>query len=233
MDKICIRFGYFISHLLFVVNSAFDTMQIFWWNASWLECKLSTYAVGFVHNFHRSILLDPHFADDNIMHTAINIRPRIRFIPLWQLNSDDALWLDLHTLTPKFELRMNGAVKFEMRWVGMECRYRWVVRHLLANYSKIRVLIFIRFAKYRIKWLAQSLPIRCQRWYGKAYQKQTSIRLNKFTNAMEPRITYRRCISFARQDPPVRQPNAIDAHTPCIRSYAAENSAAHWRRQAL
>lgn len=59
--------------LLFVGDNAFDTMQFFGSTASWFECQRCFQTIRFVYNFHGAILLDPHFSDDNVMNTTIDV----------------------------------------------------------------------------------------------------------------------------------------------------------------
>lgn len=89
-------------HILFIINGSFDAMQIFWGPSSWLEIKHSLDTILFIHNFHGAILFNPHFTDNYIMNTAIDISPCIGFAPFWQFNGDNSFWLDLHAFAPKF-----------------------------------------------------------------------------------------------------------------------------------
>lgn len=73
-----------------------------------------------VDDFHRPVLLHPQFSHDDIVDSAVDVRPRISLVPLWQLHSHEALWLDFHRFAPKLELRVDGAVECEARRVRVE-----------------------------------------------------------------------------------------------------------------
>lgn len=54
-----------------------------------------------------------------------------------KFHGDNAFRMDLYRLAPEFQFRVYTAVEYEIFAVGVERGYRWMVRHLLANYPEI------------------------------------------------------------------------------------------------
>lgn len=210
--------------LLFVINRSFHTMQIFGCPASWLEGQNGFDAILLICYFHCTILFDPHFADNYIMNTTVDVGPSVGLVPFGQFNGDNTFWLNLDAFAPKLEFWMNGAAEFEIWRVSMEWGDWRVMRDLLTKYSKIGILIFVRFTQQRIERFAQAFPIWCQRGYSKSWKRNKKKESVGVVWSMALYSNYQPHISCARRDLPVQLRAAIDEHTPYTQSSVGGSS---------
>jgi hypothetical protein len=56
-------------------------VQIFGRPSSGFERQNAAMAGRVVDHFHGAVLLDPQLSDNNVVHTTIDVRPRVRFTP--------------------------------------------------------------------------------------------------------------------------------------------------------
>ena len=56
---------------------------------------------------------------------------------LGKFDSDNTLRMYLYGCAPEFQFGVYSAVEYELVAVCVERRYRWMMRHLLAHYSKM------------------------------------------------------------------------------------------------
>lgn len=116
-----------------------------------------------IDDLHGSILFNPKLSNDDVMNSAINIRPRISLVPLWKFYCDLTSWLNLDWLSPKFEFWIDRAVEWKARGVSMKCWNWWVVRNLFAQATELWSLNLISFSQKWIEGLAEAVPVACCR----------------------------------------------------------------------
>lgn len=105
-------------------------MQILISHASRLEVQRRLQPILVTNDIHYSVLLDPQFPNDDVVHAAVHVTPGISFAQLWKLDRHCSLRLNLHTLAPEFQLRMNRSVEGKTFRIGVECRNGWMMRYL-------------------------------------------------------------------------------------------------------
>lgn len=89
---------------------------------------------------------------------------------LWKLHSNNSSWTYFNVFAAEFNFRIYWTVKIKIVGFRMKCRYRWMVRNLLANNAIIISLQLVCFAKNWIEWLAQAVQVRRQGGYSKCWR---------------------------------------------------------------
>lgn len=85
----------------------------------------------------------------------------------WQFDCDHSFGLNLNAFPPKFKLGVYRTMKNKIIAISVKCRNRWVMRNLLADYSKFGSLKFVGFTKERVKWFSKPFPVWCKGTYSK------------------------------------------------------------------